>query len=503
MNTHEPPTYGGWRRARAVGLFGLGLGQTMTVLAATTVALITASVSAARLLVVGPLCLVVIVGNLAQWDGVTVAQALVQRLRWTVGNARGRTTYRGAVLSAERHAWQLPGVLAPTVLLSVDDGQGDGYGVVWHRRLRTMTVTLHCAAQSTWLADPDAAAAWVYTWGGWLAGLGRVPTVRWVAITVDTAPDSGTRLADYIAARIAPDGPPAAVQILQQLVAAAPQAAADVHTNVSITFEPALSPARPRTVQNWLGEVDRALPGLQDGLTGCGLTVLGRASAAEIAGIVRRCFDPTARADVTRLLAADTAAAAELLDWGSAGPVAAQEYPDRYEHDGATSISWAWQDAPRQPVTHHVLARLLAPGDHAKRVTLLYRPLSTARAAAEVEQQVNAAQFRAAYRRARKLDPTARDVADHEQAVQAAREEALGAGVGHVSLWVTTTVLDEDELGRAVADIESRAETSKLRLRRLWRSQAAGFAATLPVGICLPALAKHLGDTSRWSTKTD
>ncbi|GGM88087.1 SCO6880 family protein [Dactylosporangium sucinum] len=491
MARDEPPMYGGWRRARAVGLFGLGLGQTMTVLAATTIALITASVSVARLLTVGPICLVIIIGNLAQWDGVTVVQALVRRLRWTVGNATGRTTYRGAVLSAERHAWQLPGVLAPTVLLSVDDGQDGGYAVVWHRRMRTMTVTLRCAAQSTWLADPDAATAWVSTWGGWLAGLGRIPMVRWVTVTVDTAPDSGTRLADYIAARIAPDGPPAAVQILRQLVATAPQATADVHTDVSITFEPALSAARPRTVHDYLAEVGRALPGLQDGLVGCGLTVLGRASATELAGIVRGCFDPAARGDVTRLLAADPEAAAELLDWGSAGPVAAQEHPDRYEHDGATSVSWAWQEAPRQPVTHHVLARLLAPGDHAKRVTLLYQPLSTARAAAEVEQQVNAAQFRAAYRRARKLDPTARDVADHEQAVQAAREEALGAGVGRISLWVTTTVLDGDELGRAVADIESRAETSKVRLRRLWRSQAAGFAATLPVGICLPALARH------------
>jgi hypothetical protein len=138
-----------------------------------------------------------------------------------------------------------------------------------------------------------------------------------------------------------------------------------------------------------------------------------------------------------------------------------------------------------------VLARLLAPGDHPKRVTLLYRPLTAGQAASEVEQQVNAAQFRSAFRRARKLDPTARDIADHEQAAQAAREEALGAGVGLISLWVTTTVLDAADLGRAVADVESRSETCKVRLRRLWRSQAAGFAVTLPAGICPPVLSRH------------
>ncbi|GAB3849335.1 hypothetical protein GCM10029963_33570 [Micromonospora andamanensis] len=487
----ETRTYGGWRRARPLGMFGLGFGQTMVVLAAMTVALITVSVSLTALAVVGPVCLIVIVGNVAQWDGVSLAQALVQRFRWVTGAGRGRTSFRGGVMSAQEHAWQLPGVLAPTVLLSVDDGHGGTYGVVWHRRLRTMTVTLRCAAQSTWLADPEAATAWVSNWGGWLAGLGHVPIVRWVAVTVDTAPDSGTRLADYITGRLAPDGPAAAVRMIQQLIAAAPQAAADVQTTVSITFEPAASPARPKTVPDCLAEVDRALPGLQDALAGCGLTVLGRATAAQIAGIVRHAFDPTSRGEVTRLLSAAPNAAAELLDWSNAGPVAAEEHTDRYEHDGATSVTWAWHEAPRQPVTHHVLARLLAPGEQPKRVTLLYRPMTAGQAAGEVEQQVNAAQFRSAYRRARKLDPTARDIADHEQATQAAREEALGAGVGLISLWVTTTVLDPADLGRAIADVESRAETCKVRLRRLWRSQAAGFAVTLPAGICPPVLAQQ------------
>ena len=140
---------------------------------------------------------------------------------------------------------------------------------------------------------------------------------------------------------------------------------------------------------------------------------------------------------------------------------------------------------------HDVLARLVSPGAHPMRVTLLYRPLPAAHAARVVEDQVNAAQFREAYRRSRKLDPKARDVADHEQALQAAREEALGAGIGFVSVFATVTVLDEAELDAAVADVESRAETAKIRLRRLWSSQAAGFATTLPCGICPPVLANH------------
>lgn len=482
-------TYGGWRKSRALGLFGLGFAQTMLVLGAVTVAFVTMSVSIAAIAVVGPVCAAIVVGNVVRWDGVTLGHALTQRVRWASGSRRGQTVYRGGASAPAELRWDLPGVLAPTVLLEVGDQLAGGYGVVWHQRLGTMTVTLRCAAQSTWLADEDAATAWVSNWGGWLAGLGHIPMVRWVSVTVDTAPDSGTRLADYISGRIAPDGPAAAVQVLRQLVAAAPQAAADVQTTVSITFDPAASPARPRTTADCLTEVDRAMPGLEDALATCGLTVLGRASGTHLAGLIRHAFDPACRGEVTRLINGDPATAAELLDWVDAGPVGAVELPDRYEHDGATSVSWAWHEAPRQPVTHHVLARLLAPGDHPKRVSLLYRPLTAAQAAAEVERQVNAAQFRTAYRRARKLDPTARDLADHEQAAQAAREEALGAGVGLISVWVTTTVLDPDDLGRAIADVEARAETCKVRLRRLWHSQAAGFAATLPgAGICPPAL---------------
>jgi len=478
-------TYGGWRRSRGMGLFGLGPGATIAVLATLTIAIITMSLSASTLLVLGPVCAAVLAGSVLRWDGLTLGQALLQRARWT---GRGRTGFRGGPMAT--HPWSLPGVLAPTVLLSVADRRGSSYGVVFNRRLRTMTVTIRCAAQSTWLADPGQANAWVANWGGWLAGLGHQPIVRWVAVTVDAAPACGSRLADYLTGRLAPDGPAAARRILAQLVATSPAAAAEVSTWVSITLDPYASASRPRRLGDVLAEVDRALPGLVDGLGGCGLSVLGPATAGQLAAIVRGAFDPASRGELARLLTPSGRPGLALPGWEDAGPVAADEQRDRYRHDGATSVSWAWHEAPRQPVAHDVLARLVTPGDWPKRVSLLYRPLPAAQAARVVEDQVNAAAFRDHLRRARKLDPKARDLADHEQALQAAREEALGAGIGFVSVFVTVSVLDEADLGQAVADIEARAETAKLRLRRLWASQGPGFAVTLPCGIYPPALAR-------------
>ena len=45
---------------------------------------------------------------------------------------------------------------------------------------------------------------------------------------------------------------------------------------------------------------------------------------------------------------------------------------------------------------------------------------------------------------------------------------------------------------RGVAGTEAAAESSKIRLRRMTYSQAAGFAATLPCGICPAELARRM-----------
>ncbi|BCY10976.1 SCO6880 family protein [Actinoplanes sp. L3-i22] len=487
MTGEQIRTYGGWRRSRGMGLLGLGPAQTATVLAAVTVLAMSGSLGLSVLAVTAGPCVLVVILLLARWDGVPLAAGIAQRVRWLAGTSRGSTRYQSGIAAAGEHAWQLPGVLAPTRLLAVPDPGGD-YGIVHNERLGTMAVTVRCAATSTWLSDAATTASWVASWGGWLANLGYLPIVDHVAVTVDTAPDQGSRLAEHVGRRIVPNSPAAAQQVLRRLVQVSPAASADVETRVTIVFRPAASPAKPRDLQEAVDEISRTLPGLQDALGGCGLTVLGRATAEQLTTIVRGAFDPAIRGDLARLSQHDLA---RWMDWQTSGPVAAQEHLDRYEHDSGVSVSWAWHEAPRQAVHADVLARLLCPGPYMKRVTLLYRPLPAGEAARVAEAEVNAASFRQAYHRAQKRDETARDLADRERAQQTAREEATGAGVGLLSLFVTTTVLDADDLGRAVADVESRADVAKIRLRRQRAAQAAGFAATLPCGVCPPQLARH------------
>ena len=494
MTPQEPlRTYGGWRRSRGVGLFGLGTAATFAVLAAFLSLLLVAAVSVQALLYVAPPVLLAGGGGLARVGGIPLAQLGVQRLRWWWGTRRGYTGYRAEVVHQHAGVVQLPGLLTATELLEAEDGFGGHYGIVRDRHTGYLTATLRVVPTSTWLADREDADTWVANWGAWLASLGYIPALRWVTVTVDTAPEPGSTLADTVAAALDLAAPQAARHIMAQLVATAPAAAADVDTRVSLTFDPSASPAGPKTLQEAIAETGRTLQGLESQLGCCGVTVTGRARAADIAGICRTAFDPAVRGDVNRLLAAGGDLRRDgRLNWASAGPSGAEELWDRYRHGSGVSVSWSWREAPRQNVHADVLARLTAPTAWPKRVTLQYRPLPASAATRALENEVRAAEFRQEYFRRTRRDATARDTHDHARARQAASEEAQGAGVTLVALYVTVTAAGDEHLPRAVAAVEAAADSSKVQLQRMYGSQAAGFTATLPCGVCLPELARRM-----------
>jgi hypothetical protein len=486
-------TYGGWRRSRSIGLLGLGPAATFTALGCLAALLLVAAFSFQALLYTAPPVAVAGAACLIRAGGVPLILVAVQRLRWWRGTRTSRTTYRAEVVLRHTGVLQLPGTLAVTELLSAEDGTGRRYGLVRDRRTGFLTATIRVIPISTWLADPADADQWVANWAGWLASLGYIPSLRWVTVTVDTAPDPGLTLTSQVAAALDTSAPRGALEIIDQVVASAPAAAADVSTWVSITFDPAASPTRPGSVTEAVTETGQILAGLESALGACGLAVLGRARASDLAGMVRIAFDPAVRGQVSRLLATSLSPALEeQLNWASAGPAGAEELWDRYRHDSGTSVSWSWREAPRQNVTSDVLARLLAPGAYPKRVSLQYRPLPAQAAARALDSEVRAAEFRHEYSRRTRRDVTARDVHDHARARQAADEEARGAGVSLLGVYVTVTVTDPTQLSRAAADTEAAAESSRIRLQRLYRSQAAGFTATLPCGICLPELARRV-----------
>lgn len=480
--------YGGWRKSRSIGLGNLTPTQSTIVLVAVVGVITAAAVSMRLTLFVAPAALVVIGVTMARWNGIPLVDAVVHSSRWRAGRRAEQTLYTSGVLTLHETETDLPGVLAPVVPITAEDGEGGHYGMAWHRRSGYLTATLKLAPTSTALANREAVDVWVSQWGSWLARLGHTPVVAYVCVTVDTAPDPGSTLEDYVSRRIDPRAPAPARELIADLVKISPAASANVDTRVSITFDPSKAPQKAESFGDAVAECGRVLRGLQASLGGCGVSVLGRASAAQLAGITRTAFDPAARGEVARLLANDPAA---LLEPGAMPPVDAREHSDRYEHDSGLSVSWVWANPPRQFVTSDVLAPLAGPGRYPKRVSLFYEPFAAETAADRLESEVNAAAYRAAVRARTKRSETAQDSADRERAVQAAREEAMGAGLGLSSMVVTTTVTDAKDLDRAISDIEQRAGSSKIKLRRAVRSQSAAFAATLPLGIYLSDIARR------------
>lgn len=478
-----PRTYGGWRRSRGIGLFGLGTTATFILLGLFILLLVVAAIAPGILLYLAPPVVVGCAAGLVRVAGTPLAQLAVLRVRWWLALRSGSTLYRAEALLSTDGSARLPGVPSALELLSAEDGYGGRYGLVRDRCTGYLTATLRVVPASTWLADRDDADGWVAAWGSWLASLGHVPMLRWVTVTVDTAPEPGTSLADAVTAAVDPAAPEPAREIMASLVAAAPGSAANVDTRISLTFDPAASATRPRTLPDAVAETGRALYGLQAQLGSCGTAVSGRLRAAEIAGVVRAAYDPASRGEVNRALAGATE-----LPWSDAGPAGADELWDRYRHDSGVSVSWAWREAPRSNVHADVLARLTAPGVWPKRVTLQFRPLPAAAATRVLENEVRAAEFRQEYARRTHRDATARDAFDHARVRQAAMEEAQGAGVSLLSLYVTVTAAGDADLLNATAVTEAAAGSSRIQLHRLYGSQAAAFTVGLPCGICLPTL---------------
>ncbi|AEA28970.1 hypothetical protein Psed_6902 (plasmid) [Pseudonocardia dioxanivorans CB1190] len=481
-------TYGNWRRESGFGIGRLGPAQTMTVFGAVLVPIFCVYISPSVALFVAVVAVLVLAAVLVRVGGQSLADVVTRSVRFTRARHAGWTELSGGMLTDHPRKHDLPGPLAPLVPLNVDDGRGGKQGLLWDRRTGWLTAVIRVSPVGLDLADRSQADAWVAAWGAWLADLGYQHLVRHIAVTVDTAPSGGTTLQDYVTERIDPRAPETARSVMSELVASTPTTIADVDTRVSITFDPTRAVPRPADLLGAVTEVTRWLPGMESSLAMAGVAVLGRATVEWLTGRLRIAFDPASRPDVAR---ARNGAGSDLLLWSEAGPVRAQESWESWRHDSGISVAWALSEAPRQAVVDRVLTPLLAPGPFPRRVTLLYEPYSAGTAATEVEREITNTQVRRAFAQRTRRDETQRERDDFARALQSAREEAEGAGVGKFCLYVSTTVGAEELLPAATADVEQRAGQSKLRLRRLRGAQAAGFAAALGVGLNPAELARR------------
>ncbi|GHD46238.1 SCO6880 family protein [Mycetocola manganoxydans] len=481
-------SYGNWTKPKTAGLMGLGsIGTAVLFVGAGFSVIVTMASNilngAVTAFVFGLFLLAVAVKNK---HGQSLLMRAATKAGWMTTKSKGTHIYRSGPLGrAEWGTAQLPGLAAGSRLTEWKDSYNRPFALLQVPSTSDYTVVIATEPDGAALVDREQVDVWVAEWGMWLASLGDEPGIEAASVTIETAPDTGTRLRREVTSRIDPSAPEFAKRILNDLVDQYPAGSATIKAYVALTFNAAARVGGKKRTPDEMGrELASRLPGLTQGLAATGAGATRPLSAQDLCEVVRVAYDPAAAPLI------DTANAAgepPELYWPEVGPTAHQSNWDTYRHDSALSVTWMMSGAPRGNVPSSVLARLLAPHRDVarKRVTLLYRPIDAAKAAAIVEADVRASTFNL-----QSSDkPTARSMTATRAALATAQEEASGAGLVNFGLLVTATVMHASQEADARAAIDNLSATARLRLRVVHGSQDSAFAAALPLGLVLP---KHL-----------
>lgn len=483
-----PRTYGNWTRPKSPGLLGLGLIGTGVLFAGVLLTIIVAFTSGLLGGVIVAAITVVFLLMIAIRDkhGQTMLARVTTRIAWSGAKAGRKNIYRSGPLGrADWGTTQLPGLAAGSQLTEWRDSYQRPFALISVPSTSHFTIVIGSEPDGSSLVDREQVDVWVAEWGMWLATVADEPGLEAVSVTIETAPDTGLKLQRMIRRGVVPDAPEFSKQLLGDIQDSYPSGAAVVRAYIALTFNAAArSGGRKRTPEEMGRELASRIPGLTQALAATGAGAVHPLSAQELCEVIRIAYDP---ASAVLIDEANAAGEPPELFWPEVGPAAAQAGWDTYRHDSALSVTWMMSTAPRGNVPSSILARLLAPHrDIArKRVTLLYRPIDAARAAAMVEADVRAASFNlsAADR------PSARNVQSTRAAFATAAEEAAGAGLVNFGMLITATVTDREREADARAAIDNLTATARLRVRVVHGSQDSAFAAALPLGLVLP---RHL-----------
>lgn len=483
-----PRMYGNWRRPTSAGLMGLGsLGTALLLAGLIMMIFVIMFGGLERGLIVAVLILTAMgVVLLRDRHGRNVLDRTTARAAWWQARSAGSHLYRSGPLG--RTPWgthQLPGLGAALTLSEHHDSYGRPFVLVHSPGADTYTVVLATEPDGASLVDTDQVDIWVADWGHWLAHLADEPNIEAIAVTIETAPDTGSRLRREVGMNVDPDAPDFARAMLNEVIELYPAGSSSVRAYVALTFNSASRASGKKRPAEEVGrDLASRLPGLTYALGTTGAGAARPLMASELCELVRVAYDPHSQQWVDECHAQGVPTG---LTWAEVGPSAAEATWDGYRHDGAFSVTWAMTTAPRGNVQSGVLARLLAPHrDIArKRVTICYKPIDAARAAAIVEADLRSAEFRASSSNR----PSARDSLAVRQAASTAAEEAAGSGLVNFGLLVTATVLDPDHAPEARAAVDNLSATARLRLRPMYGSQDVGFIGALPLGLIL---SKHL-----------
>ena len=213
-------TYGDWMRPMPGGIRNIGIPLTiagMGVLTCTLLVSMASVVAAIAILVVG--MGVILVLAIRDREHRNMVDRAVEKRTWMAAQRTGANLYRSGLLAPiDGGKAMLPGILSRVVLTSALDGLGREFCLVRHAHTGEYSLLLSCQPQGASLADDDVEDSYVASWAGLMESLASETGVTQLAVTVDTAPDSGVRFRRTLSKRIVEDAPELAARAMAQIM---------------------------------------------------------------------------------------------------------------------------------------------------------------------------------------------------------------------------------------------------------------------------------------------
>lgn len=474
--------YGRWEQPRSAGFFGLTWGVSLLGLG-LVIAVMVSFMTTQSLPVTGTVLLasaVVFVPLAVTRNGRTGWELLILRMQFARARSRGELTYRSGRFSRLPGLAKLPGLLADSRLTEFETPGGKRFAMLHIRRTDHYTVIVRVIPRGKELVDQTQIDAWVDGYGQFLASQSRGGEVVAVTAVLDTVVETRLKQAREVARLVRESAPAFAKAVMREAAADTGGIGARIEARIALTYRAIGKGRIRRDPAEQAREIGQRLQSVLSQLARAGLPATPL-HAWEVLGLVRSRYDLASQRDVE-------AAGPQIVQtqtWDSVGPLAHQDRWDHYVHDGARSISWEMDGAPRGAVMETVLEELLRPRPDLprKRVAIVYRLHSSAEATSLVDSD---------FRDAVAAEQTERGISSASARIRVAnteaarQEQARGAGLSRFGVLVTVSDHLEADLPGIEASVKGMSAASRLTVRRCYGYQAAAFAASLGIGLVLP-----------------
>lgn len=496
-DTERPRVYGNFRTPSSKGLAGMSSAGTLILLGGIVLAVFLVMfqlwIAAAVVVLV---TLLLIAGSMVKdKHGRRIIERIMRRLAWWDTRYKGANLYRsGPVSRMPGGTTKLPGIAARSSVDEYRDSYGRPFALVRVPQKKHYTVVLGSEPDSGGMVDQDQVNRWVDRWSAFLGTLTDEPGLIAASVTIETAPDTGYRLARKVQDRTSENASPFAQKVLQETVGMLPSGSTITRAYVALTFKASTrANGKVRSMDEVAEDLAARLPNMTHALNGTGAGVAEPLTVQELCEVIRIAYDPH---EASLFDQAYAAGQVPLLSWDEVGPQAHDAQWDHYRHNGVWSKSWAMSVPPRSTVQANIMQGLIGPMSDVvrKRVTMLYRPIDPARAAAIVEQDVNTVTFNASGRH----HATSRDSRELQAAKATSEEEASGAGLLNYGLLVTASVEHQSRLADLEAAVDGLGASARIRLEQAYGAQDSTFQAALPLGVVIPehlALPRYIRDS--------